>query len=123
MTQTQVTHTRPTNTTWYVYVILCSDNTLYTGITTDMSRRWQEHKEKRGAKYFRGRSPVELLLLEPRPGRSHASQREYKIKQLDKKQKLRLCRAYEATTREQIARERIAFVESAATTPVGWRES
>jgi putative endonuclease len=73
---------------WSVYIIRSDDNQLYTGITTDIHRRWQEHTEgKAGARYFRGRVPRQLCLLEPYPDRSSASKREAAIKQLSRAQK------------------------------------
>ena len=65
---------------WHVYIILCSDDTLYTGITTDIERRMREHANGQGAKYFRGRQPKELLYLEGGHDRSSASKRESLIK-------------------------------------------
>ncbi|HBG06599.1 MAG: endonuclease [Geobacteraceae bacterium GWC2_58_44] len=65
---------------WHVYIILCSDDTLYTGITTDIERRMREHANGRGAKYFRGREPKQLLYLESGHDRSTASKREMSIK-------------------------------------------
>jgi putative endonuclease len=68
---------------WFVYMIRTSDAQVYTGITTDMARRWREHKSgKAGARYFRGRQPVQLCYLESDHNRSSASQREYAIKSL-----------------------------------------
>jgi len=67
---------------WQVYIILCSDNSLYTGITTDLSRRLRQHAAGRGAKYFRGRRPEKVLYLETGHTRSTASRREAKIKTL-----------------------------------------
>lgn len=65
---------------WHVYIILCTDDTLYTGITTDIERRMREHSSGRGARYFRGRQPERLIYLESGHDRSTASQREYAIK-------------------------------------------
>jgi putative endonuclease len=68
---------------WFVYMIRTSDAQVYTGITTDMARRWREHESgKAGARYFRGRKPVQLCYLEAGQDRSSASQREYAIKSL-----------------------------------------
>ncbi|MGD8176528.1 GIY-YIG nuclease family protein [Marinimicrobium sp. ARAG 43.8] len=76
---------------WQVYMIRGDDNCLYTGITTDMTRRWREHcAGVRGARYFRGRSPRELCYLEAHPDRSSASRREYAIKQLTRAAKEQL---------------------------------
>ncbi|MFW5956672.1 MAG: GIY-YIG nuclease family protein [Halorhabdus sp.] len=65
----------------YVYVLRCSDGTLYTGYTTDPQRRLREHDAGNGAKYTRGRTPVELVHLESFETRSAAQSREYEIKQ------------------------------------------
>lgn len=67
---------------WQVYMIRCSDNSLYTGISNDVQRRWQQHAEQRGAKYFRGRQPVRIVYLEGGHDRSTASKREAVIKRL-----------------------------------------
>jgi len=67
---------------WLVYIILCDDNTLYTGITNNIERRMQQHASQQGAKYFRGRSPKRLVYLEDGHDRSSASQREAAIKKL-----------------------------------------
>jgi putative endonuclease len=75
---------------WHVYIILCSDDTLYTGITTDIERRMREHASGRGAKYFRGRKPQELLFLESGHDRSTASKRELSIKGMTRADKHRL---------------------------------
>ena len=75
---------------WFVYMILCSDASLYTGITTDVSRRYHQHAHAKGAKYFRGRQPVSLLYVEKGHDRSSASRREMSIKQMNKKDKMSL---------------------------------
>ena len=72
---------------WQVYIITCSDGSLYTGITTDIQRRLNEHGNGSGAKYFRGRSPVKVVYLEGDHDRSSASRREYEIKCLNRQQK------------------------------------
>ncbi|MDQ2075616.1 DTW domain-containing protein [Marinimicrobium sp. ABcell2] len=77
--------------TWFVYIIRTDDDQLYTGITTDIKRRWQEHtKGPAGARYFRGRTPKELCLLEQHPDRSSATRREIAIKQLNRRSKEQL---------------------------------
>jgi len=76
----------------YVYILKCSDNTLYTGYTTDPERRIKEHNAGIGAKYTRGRGPVELVYLEEFSDKSRAMQREYEIKQFSKGEKLELIR-------------------------------
>jgi putative endonuclease len=72
---------------WQVYIILCSDNTLYTGITTDIERRLRQHTNGTGAKYFRGRQPVKVLYQERGHTRSTASKRELLIKALNRSEK------------------------------------
>ena len=68
-------------------MILASDGYLYTGITTDIGRRWRQHGSKQGAKFFYGRKPTALLYLEGNHSRSSASQKEYEIKQFKRPQK------------------------------------
>lgn len=72
---------------WHVYIILCSDDTLYTGITTDIDRRMKQHANGSGAKYFRGRQPKQLLYLEGGHDRSTASKKELLIKGLKRADK------------------------------------
>ena len=81
---------------WYVYFLRCADNSLYAGITTDIERRLNEHNtsNKLGAKYTRVRRPVSLAHLEQAIDRKSASQREYQLKQLSKKQKENLVALY-----------------------------
>ncbi|MBB3168667.1 GIY-YIG nuclease family protein [Simiduia aestuariiviva] len=75
------------STQWFVYIIQASDNSLYTGITTDVARRFEQHRAGTGAKYFRGRTPERLCYQEPCPDRASASRREWEIKQLTRTQK------------------------------------
>ena len=72
---------------WSVYIILCSDNTFYTGITVDVFRRFDQHAAGRGAKYFRSRQPKQLVYLEPGHNRSSATKREIDLKNLSRKEK------------------------------------
>ena len=72
---------------WSVYMIRCSDNSLYTGITTDIDRRFQQHSEGKGAKYFRGRAPLQVVYREGNHSRRSAAGREYLIKSMDRKEK------------------------------------
>jgi len=72
---------------WQVYIILCSDNSLYTGISNDVERRFQQHATQRGARYFRGRQPQQLVYLESGHDRSSASRREAAIKKLRRSEK------------------------------------
>ena len=77
---------------WFVYLIRCNDNSLYTGITTDVDRRLQEHqgKDNKGAKYLKGKGPIELVWKHNARDRSEASKFEYAIKQLKKDKKEQL---------------------------------
>lgn len=75
---------------WYVYVLRCGDGTLYTGTTDDVAHRLAAHRAGKGAKYTRGRGPLELLYTEQCPDRSAALRREYAIKQLSREEKLHL---------------------------------
>jgi putative endonuclease len=75
---------------WQVYIILCSDGALYTGITTDLRRRFAQHVSGRGAKYFRGRQPLEIVYQEVGHTRSTATRRELEIKTLARSEKLSL---------------------------------
>ena len=72
---------------WYVYMLLCGDGTLYTGITDDVDRRLAAHRSGKGAKYTRGRGPLELVYTEERPDKSAALRREIEIKKLRREQK------------------------------------
>ncbi len=77
---------------WYFYVVKCSDNSFYAGVTTDLDRRVKEHNEdnRRGAKYTRSRRPVQLICSEKYPSRSAAQKEEYRFKQLNRKTKERV---------------------------------
>lgn len=76
---------------YFVYILKCSDDTLYTGITTDLKRRLDEHNNSvKGAKYTKLRRPVSLMYSEESKDRSSASKREYAIKKLSRLKKLEL---------------------------------
>ncbi len=77
---------------YYVYIVQCVDDTLYTGIATELERRIEEHNNSdRGAKYTRARRPVKLVYKEAFPNRSAASKREYEIKKkMSRVEKLKL---------------------------------
>ena len=77
-------------TDWHVYIVRCSDDTLYTGITNDLDKRLYNHDAGVAAKYTRNRRPVELVYSERAPDRSAASKREYAIKKLTRTEKLKL---------------------------------
>lgn len=74
----------------YVYIVECKDKTLYTGYTTDINRRINEHNEGRGCKYTRSRYPVKLKYFEQYETKNEAMKREYEIKQLTRKEKVKL---------------------------------
>ena len=80
-------------TVHWVYVLECDDGTLYTGYTTDVERRVAEHDAGDGAKYTRGRTPVELVYSERFDTRSAAMAREHEIKSLSRREKERLVRS------------------------------
>ena len=76
---------------WNVYIILCEDGSLYTGVTTDLQRRFMEHQGgRRGAKYFSGRQPSQVVYSENGHTRSSACRREAAIKNLSREEKLLL---------------------------------
>ena len=84
----------PDQDNWTVYMIEASDGSFYTGITTDLDRRFREHLEGRnGARYFRGRKPVSVVYSEAGHCRSSALKREAAIKKLGKADKLKLASA------------------------------
>ncbi|MEM5780822.1 MAG: GIY-YIG nuclease family protein [Lawsonibacter sp.] len=86
---------------WYVYMLLCGDGTLYTGITRDVERRLELHRAGKGAKYTRGRSPLKLAYLEEQPDKPAALRREYQIKGLTRLEKDRLRGAWAGGTEEK----------------------
>ncbi len=75
---------------WYVYILRCRDDTLYTGMTDDLEKRLTAHNAGKGAKYTRGRGPVTLVYHEAFDTATDARKREYRIKQLTRQQKLAL---------------------------------
>jgi putative endonuclease len=75
---------------WFVYVLRCADDSLYTGITTDKARRLAEHNKGIAAKYTRVRTPVEMVYSEDSPDRSTATKREMAIKKLTRAKKIQL---------------------------------
>ena len=78
---------------YYVYLLQCSDGTIYTGITTDVERRFQEHKNGKGGHYTSSRKVVKLLYTEKQKNRSNALKREAEIKGWRREKKLDLVRA------------------------------
>ena len=79
-----------TSGVWTVYIVRCADDTLYTGISSQLHKRIETHNRGRGAKYTAARRPVKLVWFEDAQTRSAASKREYAIKKLSRAQKLAL---------------------------------
>ena len=75
---------------WYVYILRCGDGTLYTGSTDNVEKRFTAHAAGKGAKYTRGRGPLELVYTEALPDKSSALKREAAIKKLSRAEKLSL---------------------------------
>lgn len=76
---------------WYVYIVLCSDNTLYCGISTDVISRINKHNLGKGAKYTKYKCPVNLIYFEKIGSLSQALKRETQIKKMKRSEKLLLC--------------------------------
>ena len=74
----------------YVYILKCSDETLYTGWTTDLKKRIKTHNSGKGAKYTRGRTPVKLMYYEEYEDKLIAQRREREIKKLTRDEKIKL---------------------------------
>ncbi len=93
----KTTNADSNKSSWFVYILRCADNTLYTGITTDVDNRIKQHNgvDKKGAKYTRNRRPVQLVYQEASDSRSDASKREHSLKSLKKRQKEHLVDIYQ----------------------------
>ncbi len=76
----------------YTYMVKCRDGTIYTGWTTMLERRISEHNSGKGARYTRGRRPVELIYYEESSSKQEAMRREYEIKKMTRKQKIELAK-------------------------------
>ena len=72
---------------WFVYMLRCRDNSIYTGITNNLDKRIEAHLSGNGSKYLRGRLPLELIYKEDFSNRSSASKREMEVEKLKKKEK------------------------------------
>jgi len=81
---------------YWVYILKCSDGSLYTGCTNDLARRLGAHVAGKGSKYTRSRLPVTLSHVEEAPDRGNALRREAQIKKLRRREKLLLCGIYDA---------------------------
>lgn len=86
--------------TAYTYIVECADGTLYTGWTNHLEKRIKSHNEGNGAKYTRARLPVRLVYYETFATRQEAMKREYAIKKLTRKDKLKLIRTLQVTKDE-----------------------
>ena len=87
-------------TVWYLYILRCRDDTLYTGITTDVAKRLEAHRSGKGAKYTRGRGPLELVYREACGTHSDAMKREYQIKQLSRQEKQLLIEGWQTAPKK-----------------------
>ena len=76
--------------TWYLYILRCGDGSLYTGITTDVQARFAQHQAGKGAKYTRGRGPLEVVYTEECEDHSAALKRELAVKALSREEKERM---------------------------------
>ncbi len=85
----------------YTYMVQCGDGTLYTGYTTDVVRRTQEHNRGKGAKYTRSRLPVSLVYYEVHETKTDAMRREYDLKQLTRVEKLKLIEEFHRGEKEK----------------------
>lgn len=86
-------------TRWFVYMVRCADNTLYTGVTTDIERRLHEHNgSARGARYTRARRPVTMVWQEESENRAAACRREYEVRNFDRLKKLDLLAEFSQNT-------------------------
>ena len=88
---------------WILYILRCKDGTLYTGITDDLERRLKAHREGKGAKYTRGRSPLTLCYTEICENHSQALRRELAVKKLRRTEKEQLIQSFAQNEREHIS--------------------
>lgn len=86
--------TAGTELNWSVYMVCCHDDSLYTGITTDVERRFKQHQSGAGAKYFRAHKPQQIVYHETGHDRSSASKREAEIKKMSPAAKRRIIKAF-----------------------------
>jgi putative endonuclease len=84
---------------WHLYLVRCKDGSLYTGISTDVQRRFDAHRDNRGARRLRGRGPLQLVYSHPVGDHSLALQLEHRVKKLSKTDKERLVRGESALPR------------------------
>lgn len=79
---------------YYLYIIECNDKTLYTGITTDIQRRFQEHQSRIGSRYTRARGARKVVYVEELGGKGQALKREAAVKKLSRLEKLQLIKRF-----------------------------
>jgi len=84
---------------YWVYIAICSDGSLYTGIAVDVRKRIDTHNAGRGSKYTRSRLPIRIGFVEEAQGRSRALKRENEIKRMSRRAKLLLCRGFATVPR------------------------
>ncbi len=82
---------------YHVYILECADGTLYTGITTDVLRRFREHQEGIGSRYTRAKKAVTIVYCEEAGGRGDASKREIALKKMSRKEKMTLIASWDGT--------------------------
>ena len=83
-----IKRSKPSLSNWFVYLVLCKDNTLYCGVTVDLNKRLKKHNDGKGAKYINAkRRPVELVYSEGPMTKSVAFKREYRIKRMSRREK------------------------------------
>ena len=75
---------------WYVYILECSDKTLYTGVTKSLTKRLNYHNRGKASKYTKGRTPVKMIYTEDHPDKTSALKREIQLKKWSKSKKLAL---------------------------------
>ncbi len=90
---------------WFVYILRCSDNSLYCGITTDLGRRLEAHSAGTAAKYTRSRLPVQLVWFSEKPTKSEALREEYRIKRLQRDEKELLVASHQSRENSRLRDE------------------
>ena len=86
------TKAKPSGDKWFVYMVRCADGSLYTGITTDVNRRRQQHNDGTASRYTRSRRPTKLVWHQAHPNRSSALKREAAIKSMTRQEKVAMIR-------------------------------
>ena len=83
---------KPSDAPWFVYMLRCADDSLYTGIAKDVKRRCQQHNDGTASRYTRSRRPTKVVWQEVQPSRSSALKREAAIKAMTRRAKLAIIR-------------------------------